>query len=199
MKKQGTIIFDLDDTLCNTALLKYDTFMLLAESGIPFEIIEQSYLEVREKNPIYQIERHVKFLFEKTGVQISNTIVEKIKNMSYEKYIFSGVLELLDELKNSFELWLVSLGDSSVQMKKLQDTGLDNYFKQENIIITSEPKEEKMNNMKFDEPVYFINDKVGETEIIAKKFPVMKCVVVGENKKTVLKNILSVLEIKNIL
>jgi len=111
----------------------------------------------------------------------------------------ADVKNMLSELSDEYELQLLSLGQQDVQMKKIFDAGLDKYFSEDKIIITIEPKEKKLTGMIFSEPTYFVNDKVYETEVVAERYPKFKCIVVGEDRKTDLPTIKSVLDVKNIL
>jgi len=199
MNKKGTIIFDLDDTLFNSVELKQDIFQMISSAGIDFEVVADSYLELRKIDSIYELENHIQYLRDTTGVKISDGIKNQIQNINYKKYVSDDARNLLQELSKSYDLWLLSLGVLKVQMKKIIDTQLDNYFEQEKIIITTEPKEHKIKNLKFIEPIYFLNDKVGETEIISERYPAFSCLVFGENKKTDLPILKSILDIKNFL
>lgn len=200
MEKKGTIIFDLDDTLFDTAKLKQDFFNTIAKSGIPAHVVRDTYLELREQSPVYDIDQHVDFLYRETGVTVSQDIVDELQNMDYAKYTTTETVALLKDLREEYTLWLLSLGKYDIQMKKLSDTGLIDYFERDNIIITEQPKENELQKLSFDGSVYFINDKINETEIVAEQFPLLSCIIVGHPEyQGSLASIRNVTEIKKII
>lgn len=199
MKKKGTVIFDLDDTLFNTSKLKSDIFLLLAESGISLEIIRDSYREIRNQETMYQTNVHVSFLEKKTGIKFPQKIIDKLQNISYEKYVIQAVHKMLSDLSQKYDLELMTLGQEKMQMKKITDTRLGKYFEVKKITITTQPKEKVLSVNKLQKPIYFINDKISETENIAKLFPDINYIIVGRNKITHFPVVENILDLKNLL
>jgi|GEM_PF-1020118 len=201
-EKKGTIIFDLDDTLFDASALKEDIFKLLASSGISLSLVRSSYKKVRNQFPIYRIENHIKLLEQENGINISKDIQHHLHHFDRSPYVKQATKELLSELAIEYNIWLLTLGDQMTQMKKITDTDLVKHFDDGRIIITEKAKEKELAKISLFGKVFFVNDKLLETQTIAKHYPDVTCILVGNHNLRNRKNIFvisSIQYIKNIL
>lgn len=163
----ATIIFDFDDTLFNTKKLKEDIFNQLASHGIGKTMIEKTYKECRSS---YCLTRHIQILKENDS-HIPDSIHNWFSNFNLENYLFSKTINNLERLSQNNCLILLTKGDKRFQNIKIKGSKISKYFKE--IHITQKNKEEFLKNKKYMHPIYFINDKKSENEIIKNKFPKM--------------------------
>ncbi len=94
-----------------------------------------------------------------------------------KELLFSDAILFLQYLKTiKQKLILLTFGEFSFQSKKINATGIANFF--DEIIITPDGKElalEKILNQFVDEKdVWFINDKIEETKKMLEHFPKLK-------------------------
>lgn len=178
------IIFDLDNTLFNTALLKGDICRIFEKYEVRGQEFWKSFyksydVDIQNKGG-YNIEKHLSLLDSLTPERKEN-IKQEIESLVYSRgttYLYSEVLAVLSALKNTKKekVVLVSKGDKDFQQLKIDATGLASYF-DEIFIIEADvmPTLAKLIN-KCQEGIIFINDKVEELRSIQKKFPDVFCV-----------------------
>ena len=97
-----------------------------------------------------------------------------------EELLFSDALSFLQYLKTiKQKLILLSFGEFSFQSKKINATGIANFF--DEIIITPDSKElalEKiLQQFVGEKDIWFVNDKIEETKKILERFPKLKPVL----------------------
>lgn len=175
-------IVDFDDTLFDSHAFKQARIGELKSIGVTEEIFFKTYKQAYsddEGNFAYNDRRHAQFLavagfdedvsFEKLSL-VSSRLAD---------FLFSDTKDFLIFLKTlNQSIILLSLGDPAFQEFKIKGTKIENYFN--HIFAVAEPKDKVLSEIFEFEKVkeaWFINDKVGETKILAEKFPQLKPVL----------------------
>ena len=136
------LFFDLDDTLLD--FHKAEAWALrqaLSRSGITptdaiaarYSEINQSQWELLEEKKLTREQvliRRFQLLFQELGVDASCEETQHCyENMLAKGHDFMpGAPELLETLKGSYQLYLVSNGTAMVQDCRLRDSGIEKYF-----------------------------------------------------------------------
>lgn len=137
------LFFDLDDTLLD--FHKAEAWALrqaLRRSGVEptdaiaarYSEINQSQWELLEEQKITRqqvLVRRFQLLFQELGVNAScEKTQECYENMLAKGHDFMpGAQELLETLKEKYEMYLISNGTAMVQDARLRDSGMEQYFK----------------------------------------------------------------------
>lgn len=143
MKKYQTLLFDVDDTLLDfRAAEKLALRLLFEEQKIPltseiearYRVINQGLWRAFEEGKIERDEvlntRH-SILLKEYGYEVDGAVLEK-KYRSYldEGHQFvHGALELITNLQDKYDLYIVTNGVSKTQDKRLRNSGLYPLFK----------------------------------------------------------------------
>lgn len=173
-------IIDFDDTLFDTHAFKEVRQKTLSSIGISDEIYKKSYHEAYNNSfgvNTYSNDRHAEVLtaygFDKQAVLSAlDGLNILLKNLLFPDTIY--FLEWLKKLNQ--KLILLSLGESSWQKMKIDNTGIREYFvKVFTIDDTKEHVIEKiLEEFAKEKEVWFINDKIDETRKVIERFPHLK-------------------------
>ena len=143
LKPYKTILFDVDDTLLDFAAAEALALKLLFESqNIPltteiealYKKLNQGLWKSFEEGKIARdevVNTRFSLLFKEYGQIVDGILLEK----NYRGYLeeghqlISGAFELISELRNHFDLYIVTNGVSKTQDKRLRDAGLHPLFK----------------------------------------------------------------------
>lgn len=158
MKKYTTLLFDADDTLLDFKRSEASALeLMMKEKHLPFSQetadvynkVNRSFWEMYERGEIEKKEILVgryKKLFEIMGIETDAEAAAK----TYERYlcnqyfVIDGAVELLKELRENYEIYLVTNGTEHIQKQRLSGSGLDTLV---NGVFVSEavgaPKPEK--------------------------------------------------------
>lgn len=164
LKKYNTLLFDIDDTLLDFQLAQRQAFKkLLKMHDVRFseEILEQynsynknlwSKLETGELSREELLATRFSGFFKFLKVNPINNCDNTYRQfLSEGNQLFPGVLELLEKLKNTHNLYIVTNGIADTQKTRIKNNKLDNYFK--NIFISEELGFQKP-NVKFFEKAF---------------------------------------------
>ena len=165
----ATIIFDFDDTLFDTQLLKEKIFNKLIENGISDNIIHKSYKDSQKILGIYSPNNHIKVLKDLYNIDIGENLNDWITNLNLEHHIFPEVNDLLKNLSSKHHLVLLTLGDQDFQKFKIDQSQISDYFNE--IHIIDYDKELFLKELDSEHEIYFVNDKESENESIRNNFP----------------------------
>jgi 2-haloacid dehalogenase len=150
LKKYKTLFFDVDDTLLDFgAAEKLALQLLFEEQNIPLTYeVEDQYkkinqglwkrFEAGELDRDEVVNRRFSILFNEYGKEMDGILLEK----NYRGYLeqghqmVDGAFELISELKNDFDLYVVTNGISKTQDKRLRDSGLFPLFR--NIFVSED-------------------------------------------------------------
>ncbi|MGX7420013.1 YjjG family noncanonical pyrimidine nucleotidase [Carnobacterium gallinarum] len=143
MKTYQTLLFDVDDTLLDFGAAENQALALLfKEQGIPFtKEIEETYQTINkglwEDFEQGKLERdelvNTRFylLFKEFDREVDGVKMEQ----SYRRFLeeghelVDGAFDLILNLKENYELYIVTNGVSKTQDKRLRDSGLHPLFK----------------------------------------------------------------------
>lgn len=145
-----TLLFDLDDTLFDFKAAEKNAITILLEgSGVEpieeniqqYSKINQRFWNLHEKGKIERnklLSQRFEDFFGIHGQIVDGTEMDHRFRSHLEEGLFliEGCVELLDELKQSFELYTVTNGVSKTQYRRLTDSGLLPYFK--NIFVSED-------------------------------------------------------------
>ncbi len=175
-------IIDFDDTLFDTHAFKKARLEALLAIGVGEEDYQKTYKLARNNSAgvfTYSDQRHAEILevhgYDKEKcLQVLKTVTENLA-----KFLREDAIDFLEELKQKSEtMILLSLGDPSFQELKVKNSGIHDYF--DRTFMVDDTKihvvEEIIDGVK-DKAIWFVNDKVGETEEIVSKFPQVKAVL----------------------
>ncbi len=165
----ATIIFDFDDTLFDTALLKEDIFLEIISHGATKEQVLNSYKKCNEKFGNYTLKEHINILNNEYDLKISEDIFSWFESLNFTSYLFKETISSLEKLSEKHNLILLTKGDITFQKIKLEGVNILKYFKE--LFIVDGNKEVFLKDKYFTPPVYFINDKESENEKIQELFP----------------------------
>jgi FMN phosphatase YigB (HAD superfamily) len=164
----ATIIFDLDDTLINTHLLKESVADKLFSYGIPRDIVDSAYHIAKERAGNYTLQAHVDVIREKHSFEIPEDVFVWFSTEDLSVYVFPEYETILETLRENHTLILLTKGEAEFQKMKIAGSGLGTYF--QHIHITPYPKEVLLSREEFELPIVFVNDKKEENEKIKELF-----------------------------
>jgi putative hydrolase of the HAD superfamily len=156
MAKYSHLFFDLDRTLWDMERNARETLAELFERyNLQQRGIESSEIFIEHYNRYNDLlwDRYRRKLIDKAtlrALRFKQTLAhlgvhdaelterfdnEYIAEAPKKKFLIPGTLEVLDALKENFEIHIITNGFPEVQHHKIRHSGLENYF---NVIITSE-------------------------------------------------------------
>lgn len=143
LKKYRTLLFDVDDTLLDFGAAEREALrMLFEEQNIPlnpeieahYKKINQGLWQSFEEGKLDRDEvLNTRFLilFKAYDQEVDGALLEK----SYRRYLeegkqlVNGAFELITDLQNQYDLYIVTNGVSKTQYKRLLASGLHPLFK----------------------------------------------------------------------
>jgi 2-haloacid dehalogenase len=150
LKNYKTLFFDVDDTLLDFgAAEKLALQLLFEEQNIPLTSeVEDQYkkinqglwkrFEAGELDRDEVVNTRFSLLFNENGKEMDGALLEK----NYRSYLeqghqlVDGAFELISELHNNYDLYVVTNGVSKTQDIRLRDSGLFPFFK--NIFVSED-------------------------------------------------------------
>lgn len=143
MEKDGTVLFDIDNTLIDTKKLSLLAYTDIAkQTGKTFEEISKlkdEYKDSLEFNTDFYPDCLMVFLEKKIGQPIDNPFDKK---EIYVESLFDETVELLTKLKKTKRLGIYSEGFTNYQTRKLEFSGIIDFFDKDLIFI----KRRKLDN-----------------------------------------------------
>lgn len=164
-----TFIFDLDDTILDTAKLKDIIFKDMADCGASMEDVSTTYVECTNSGNLYSPEKHISLLKAKNPNIDEKEIMSRLGIINWEALIIPGSKEMIDEAKRMGQVILLTKGNYSFQARKLVGMGIEDWFN--DVIITPSAKEKVIEQMNMETDVFVINDKTEENEAMKKVKP----------------------------
>lgn len=143
MKNYRTLLFDVDDTLLDfgaaekqalTLLFEEQQLLLTAEIESRYGQINQSLWKAFEEGKIGRdevVNTRFSTLFKELEKEIDGILFEqKYRNYLNEGHdLMMGAFDLVQELKDDYDLYIVTNGISKTQYRRLRDSGLYPLFK----------------------------------------------------------------------
>lgn len=138
-----TILFDLDDTLLDFKASEAEalahTLSALGLEPTPeiisrYSVINQMQWELLEKKLLTRAEvlvRRFELLFEEYGIIADAQTAQDMyhERLAQGHYYLPGAEKLLEELKDRYDLYIVSNGTAVVQDGRIKSSGIAKYFK----------------------------------------------------------------------
>ncbi|UNK21309.1 YjjG family noncanonical pyrimidine nucleotidase [Paenibacillus sp. N3/727] len=143
MKKYRTLLFDVDDTLLDFGAAENAALQMLFEDhNIPltaelkahYKKINQGLWKSFEEGTLDRdevVNTRFSILFKEYGQEVDGVLLEK-KYRSYLEeghQLVHGAFELIKDLHNKYDLYIVTNGVSKTQDKRLRGSGLYSLFK----------------------------------------------------------------------
>lgn len=139
-----TILFDLDETIFDFKKSEAAAVAnALKQIGVtPNEKIVKRYSEINEslwkKLEKGEISRHevltkrFEILFDELSVDFDSSEMKKIyeKNLSQTGHLIDGAVDLLEQIYQKYNLYIVSNGTLSVQLGRIKCSKIGKYFKE---------------------------------------------------------------------
>ncbi|MBS4190471.1 YjjG family noncanonical pyrimidine nucleotidase [Bacillus sp. FJAT-49705] len=149
MKKYKTLLFDVDDTLLDFGaaerlalrlLFEEQNFSLTPEIEEKYKKINQGLWRSFEEGKLNRdevVNTRFSILFKEYGKEVDGAFLERNYRTYLEQghQLISGAFELIADLHNHYDLFIVTNGVSKTQDKRLRDSGLYPLF---NEIFVSE-------------------------------------------------------------
>ncbi len=175
-------IIDFDHTLCDTHRWKQMRHQALEHLGISREDIEKTYVLARDAHGkrIYSDQVHADFLgsLGYDREKIVSLLRKTTRNMHI--YLFPDARDFLTSLKNRGErIVIMSLGSPAFQEEKIRACNLDSLI-DEMILVDDTKKfavQTVLKNIPSEEIVWWINDRIDETEVVVACNPRLKTVL----------------------
>ncbi|MBT3817143.1 MAG: HAD family hydrolase [Candidatus Magasanikbacteria bacterium] len=176
-------IFDFDDTLFNTQAFKHARLQVLKKIGVSEELYKETYVKARndaDGDFVYSDKRHAQMcalhgIDEEKAYEALHSVTKRVKD-----FLFEDAIDVLGQVKKLGKpMILLSLGDPDYQEVKVKGSGIHDYF--DRVFMVKRSKEnvikELLDSHKKQEPVWFINDKIEETQDIVSQFPQLQVVL----------------------
>lgn len=150
MKNYRTLLFDVDDTLLDFGAAENAALrMLFGDQNIPlstelenhYKRINQGLWKSFEDGTLDRdevVNTRFSILFKKYGQEVDGVLMER-KYRSYLEQghqLVHGAFELIKELHNKYDLYIVTNGVSKTQYKRLRDSALFPLFK--NVFVSED-------------------------------------------------------------
>lgn len=147
------VFFDLDHTLWDfdkNSGLTFEKIFKLNNINIEIDDFLRIYMPInleywrlyRDEKVTKEVLRNnrLKKSFDKLNFEISDALIDKlaidyIDNLSSFNHLFEGTFEILDYLKSKYQLHIITNGFDEVQMKKMTNSKIIDYF---DAIVTSD-------------------------------------------------------------
>lgn len=143
MKKYEVLLFDVDGTLLDFDKAEEQGIeSLLSHFGIPateenkkkYHELNKRYwqrLELGEITRDQVLSLRFEEFFGDFGIEVDGMAVDGLyrESLNNSAILVGGAIELLTELKDKYELYIVTNGVAETQYKRLAASGLDQYFK----------------------------------------------------------------------
>lgn len=130
------IYIDFDGTLFNNNKFISDCIKILDKYSIDKDIVIRN---LNIKNKIRDFRIVLKDISKEYNID-EKKLLNNYKKILNNDYLYDDAIEFLKELKNKYELILLTYGNNDYQLDKIKSTKIMKYFK--NIIITQNNKNE---------------------------------------------------------
>lgn len=176
-------IIDFDDTLFDTQAFKQARLLAVERLGVSEEEFWRTYRDARndpDGNATYTNERHAETLaligydYAEVLAQLESTGGDELY-----RYLFSHTIDFLEGLRTHKQpMLLLSLGNPGFQEMKTKGTGVEAYF--DRVFFVHDTKAHVLEDIFRtieERDVWFVNDKIEETQKLVQQFSVLHAVL----------------------
>ena len=174
------LVFDLDDTLIDTQMIKRILFDYAGSLGCSEKQIKSMYVEIRDKG--FTLEKYASVLADIAHRPIQEILAEiRAEIMNYrDELVYKDAVDFLELCKRmGIKLHLFTFGSSVWQAEKIEFLGLKKYFDQ--TVSTNNEVKGKMEELskivgKGDgdgDDIVLFNDKLKEIVAALERYPKM--------------------------
>lgn len=181
-------IIDFDNTIFNTHTDPGNFVEMRKRTLQEIGVSEELYLEtskqiniaVRSGIGVYSDERHAEAISEYGfDKQLVLGVLKKSLGQSLVNFLFPDTIDFLNTLKATGKpMILFSFGNPEFQYEKVKGCDIEKYF--DRTFFTDKPKEEVIHELLTHvthSEVWFINDKVEETQKVVAAFPEIRAIL----------------------
>ena len=165
MKKYQVLLFDVDGTLLDfDKAERIGIERVLTHFGVPateenmqkYHHLNKSYWQKLERGELTR-----EHFFSDFGIKVNGAEVDGLyrQTLNESAFLLDGVMDLLNGLKNRYELHIVTNGVAETQYKRLAVAGLDKLFK--GIYVSEESGYQKPQQEYFD----YCFEKMGRNDV----------------------------------
>ncbi len=129
------VIFDLDNTLLDTARFKKDIFTTIERFGVSRRKALECYAHI--KNDPFTFKKFVNALIPEKLERLTALTVLDTLLTSRASYNYPGAGNMLKKLSKTNKILMVTYGSKNMQTRKIHQSGLGKYFQR--IYTTSQP------------------------------------------------------------
>ena len=173
MKKYQVLLFDVDGTLLDfDKAEKIGIERVLTHFGVPateenvqkYHHLNKSYWQKLERGEITReqvLSLRFEDFFSDFGIKVNGAEVDGLyrQTLNESAFLLDGVMDLLNGLKNHYELHIVTNGVAETQYKRLAAAGLDKLF--QGIYVSEESGYQKPQQEYFD----YCFEKMGRNDV----------------------------------
>ncbi len=172
-------ILDVDDTLFCTHAYKHARQQALVDCGVSLEHYTMSYEQARshKSGVVAYTNAYHAHILASFGYEEA-TILRALENIDQHmpSFLFEDTISFLKLLKTHHKpIIVLSLGEQLFQQKKIQESGIATYA--DAVYITNTDKRHIISDIlsrhTTDDPIWFVNDKIQETQDIIDAYPHM--------------------------
>lgn len=164
------LFVDLDDTLIDTASMKEELYKLF-EPVVPREAVRELYREMRKSGGVDY--NHLTSMFAPYGISAADVMerVDQLYDRSKEFEIAGRIAWLEERFPHAnYEWYVFTLGDRSIQQRKITSLGLREIF--DRVIIVDREKAQVLKDLLDSDEAFVVVDDRGEVlEEIRQAFP----------------------------
>ena len=173
MKKYEILLFDVDGTLLDfdkaeekgiEKLLLHFEVPVTEENRKKYHAVNKRYWEMLERGEITRdqvLSLRFEEYFGDFGIKVDGAEVDRLYRSSLNEstYLIAGAIELLEQLKDQYKLYIITNGVADTQYKRLRASGLDKYFR--GIYVSEEAGSQKPQNSFFE----YCFEKMGRRDV----------------------------------
>ncbi|OGY45534.1 MAG: hypothetical protein A2729_01975 [Candidatus Buchananbacteria bacterium RIFCSPHIGHO2_01_FULL_39_14] len=199
------IIFDLDNTLFNTPLLKKDFERIFSKHKLSGPKFWQTFYSAYDIKPkakgCYSIDKHFlalsNFFKPKEKIKIKKELIKAI-HCRGRGYLYPDVIPTLNRLKqNKKPIYLITKGEKDFQNLKIKATNIGSYFRK--IYIVKNDKVPAFKKIVKNLSAVSVNDRLEELLLVKKQLPKVKSIFIKRKHQKIKKGLVPpILNLKQI-
>ena len=167
------IIFDFDNTLFSTTRFVSVLRKAFEDLGIEENLFEETFEKSKKDSKGYNPEEQFRLIVEKKSGLTLDELEESFDGFlsKVPQLLYSDVFDFLKKLEDRFDFYILSFGREDFQRKKIEKSGISNFFKE--IYITGDKNKVSVLKRFFtsQDKVVFVDDRPLTLSRIKERFP----------------------------